>query len=153
MCYVNNRNHNVEIESLELAWKGELTGKKDNQAQDYKLKRWRAEGLDNYAEEFLDKNKMKQRYLMYKLGDYQMPYELPSHEECLAKMDLPRSTIPRPPAKSKPALPVALLFPGQGSQYLGVMKDCFDLPAVKDMLVTAQKVLGWDVKELCLKGP
>eukprot|EP00418_Pyrodinium_bahamense_P091221 CAMPEP_0179035640 /NCGR_PEP_ID=MMETSP0796-20121207/13213_1 /TAXON_ID=73915 /ORGANISM="Pyrodinium bahamense, Strain pbaha01" /LENGTH=559 /DNA_ID=CAMNT_0020731915 /DNA_START=69 /DNA_END=1748 /DNA_ORIENTATION=- len=153
LIFVNNRNHNAEIEWLEAAFKGELTDKKLNQAQEYKLKRWRAEGLDNFAEEFLDKNKMKQRWHMYKMGDYKLPYELPSPEECRAKMDLPRSTIPRPPAKSKPALPAALLFPGQGSQYVGMLKDCVNNAAVRDLLATAEKVLGWDVKELCLKGP
>merc|ERR1712217_711832 len=60
---------------------------------------------------------------------------------------------PRPPAKSKPALPVALLFPGQGSQYVGMIKDDVNLPAVKEMLVIAEKVLGWDPKDLMLKGP
>merc|ERR1711972_717181 len=62
-------------------------------------------------------------------------------------------TVPRPPAKSKPALPLALLFPGQGSQYVGMMKDIVSLPAVRDMLIIAEKVLGWDPKELMLKGP
>jgi len=151
--FVNNRNQNVEIEWLEAAFKGELTDKKLNQATENKLKRWRAEGLDNMAQEFLDKNKMKQRWHMYKNGDYKLPYELPSADECRAKMDLPRSTVPRPPAKSKPALPAALLFPGQGSQYVGMMKDCMTLPAVKEMLATAEKVLGVDIKEIILKGP
>merc|ERR1712061_467657 len=52
-----------------------------------------------------------------------------------------------------PALPVALLFPGQGSQYVGMLKDDVNLPAVRDMLAVAEKVLGWDPKELMLKGP
>merc|ERR1711988_2091216 len=90
---------------------------------------------------------------MYKTGDYKIPYGLPSAEESIAKMDLPRSTLPRPPAKGKPALPAALLFPGQGSQYVGMLKDCVGLAAVKDMLTTAEKILGWDAKEMCLKGP
>jgi [acyl-carrier-protein] S-malonyltransferase len=34
-----------------------------------------------------------------------------------------------------------------------MLKDCIGLSAVKDMLATAEKILGWDVKELCLKGP
>merc|ERR1711920_853944 len=153
LIWVNNRNHNAEMEWLEAAMKGELTDKKNMQAQEYKLKRWRAEGLDPLSEEFLDKNRLKQRMHMYKMGDYKMPYEVPSAEECLAKMDLPRSTLPRPPAKGKPPLPTALLFPGQGSQYVGMLKDCMNLPAVKDMLAKAEKVLGWDLKELCLKGP
>merc|ERR1712061_774724 len=55
--------------------------------------------------------------------------------------------------KGKPALPAALLFPGQGSQYVGMLKDCVGLSEVKDILVKAEKILGWDVKELCLKGP
>merc|ERR1712187_761270 len=130
-----------------------LTDKKNMQAQEYKLKRWRAEGLDAYAEDTLDKGKLKQLMHMYKTGDFKLPYELPSAEEVKAKMDLPWSTVPRPPAKSKPALPVALLFPGQGSQYVGMCKDDVNLPAVRDMLVVAEKILGWDPKELMLKGP
>jgi [acyl-carrier-protein] S-malonyltransferase len=153
LIWVNNRNHNSEMEWLEAAMKGELTDKKNMQAQEYKLKRWRAEGIDPLAEEFLDKNRLKQRLAFYKTGDFKIPYELPSSEECIAKMDLPRSTLPRPPAKGKPALPAALLFPGQGSQYVGMLKDCIGMSAVKDMLTAAEKILGWDVKELCLKGP
>jgi len=153
LIFINNRNHVPEIESLEAAFKGELTEKKMKQAVEYKLKRWRAEGLDNLAEEFLDKNKFKQQWYMYKTGDYKMPYELPTPEECKAKQDLPRSSVPRPPAKSKPALPAALLFPGQGSQYVGMLKDVMTIPAVKDMLATAEKVLGMDMKEVMLKGP
>merc|ERR1712217_898509 len=135
LIWVNNRNHNAEMEWLEAAMKGELTDKKNMQAQEYKLKRWRAEGLDPLSEEFLDKNRLKQRMHMYKMGDYKMPYEVPSAEECLAKMDLPRSTLPRPPAKGKPALPVALLFPGQGSQYVGMLKDDVANPAVKELML------------------
>merc|ERR1711972_740245 len=37
--------------------------------------------------------------------------------------------------------------------YVGMLKDCVNNPAVKDMLAKAEKVLGWDLKELCLKGP
>lgn len=153
LIFINNRNHNSEIEWLEAAFKGELTDKKMNQAVEYKLKRWRAEGLDNLAEEFLDKNKLKQRWHMYKTGDFKIPYELPTQQESLQKKDLPRSTVPRPPAKSKPALPACLLFPGQGSQYVGMMKDCLGLPAVKEMLAIAEKVMGVDLKEIILKGP
>ncbi|CAE7346245.1 MCAT [Symbiodinium natans] len=54
----------------------------------------------------------------------------------------------------------ALLFPGQGSlvaprgsQYVKMMSDVKDLPTVKDMLTTAQKILGYDLLKLCLEGP
>lgn len=33
------------------------------------------------------------------------------------------------------------------------MQDCKDIPAVKAMLATAQKVLGYDLLKLCLEGP
>ncbi|CAE8619546.1 unnamed protein product, partial [Polarella glacialis] len=153
LVWVNNRNHAVEQEWLEAAMKGELTEKKSVLAQEYKLKRWRPEGLDPQAESWLDKNKDRQLWYRYKTGDFQMPYDLPTLQESVAKMDLPRSTIPWPPSKGKPPLPVALLFPGQGSQYVGMLKDCMNLPAVQKMLVTAEKILGWSVKDLMLNGP
>ncbi|OLP88585.1 Malonyl-CoA-acyl carrier protein transacylase, mitochondrial [Symbiodinium microadriaticum] len=153
LIHVNNRNDGQEMEWLEAAIKGELTEKKNQQAQEFKLKKWRFEGLDSYAEDWLDKNKAKQRKHLYKTGDFPDPYPLPTAEELWAKMDLPRSTIPRPPAKSKPPLPVAMLFPGQGSQYVGMLKSCLDIPAVEKMLEKAESILGWSVKKFCLEGP
>jgi [acyl-carrier-protein] S-malonyltransferase len=49
--------------------------------------------------------------------------------------------------------PCALLFPGQGSQYVGMLKEMKDEPAVKDMLEKSKEILGWDVLDLCLNGP
>lgn len=54
---------------------------------------------------------------------------------------------------AREALPVALLFPGQGSQYVGMLKDVQEMPAVKEMLDKAAHILGYDVLELCLNGP
>mmetsp|Transcript_27377 Transcript_27377/g.90998 ORF Transcript_27377/g.90998 Transcript_27377/m.90998 type:complete len:561 (-) Transcript_27377:60-1742(-) len=153
LLYINNRNHNVEVEWMEAAIKGELTEKKSIQAQEYKLGKWRCEGMDKLAEDFLDKNKLKQRWHLYRAGEYAVPYDLPLVEECRMKADLPRSQIPRPPGKGKPPLPVALLFPGQGSQYVGMLAEASKLPAVRDMLAKAEQVLGWDVLALCTKGP
>ena len=34
-----------------------------------------------------------------------------------------------------------------------MLQDCKDIPAVKAMLATAQKVLGYDLLKLCLEGP
>jgi len=67
---------------------------------------------------------------------------------------------PAPPAApqvakpaAKPPLPVALLFPGQGSQYVNMMKECKTIPEVKDMLEKSKAILGYDILELCLSGP
>jgi len=54
---------------------------------------------------------------------------------------------------SSPMAPCALLFPGQGSQYVGMLKEMQDDPVVKDMLEKSKEILGWDVLDLCLNGP
>jgi len=43
------------------------------------------------------------------------------------------------------ASPVAFLFPGQGSQAVGMLRATRDLPAVREMLATAERVLGYDL--------
>lgn len=50
-------------------------------------------------------------------------------------------------------LPHAILFAGEGSSYVGMLKGCKDKPAVKDKIKRANKVLGYDVLDLCLNGP
>merc|ERR1719193_710473 len=51
------------------------------------------------------------------------------------------------------ALPVGLLFPGQGSQSVGMLNEVKDLPAVREMLETAKRVLGYDILKICVEGP
>ncbi len=47
---------------------------------------------------------------------------------------------------------VAILFPGQGSQFVGMGAELFDQRP--DLLGdTADEVLGWSLRELCLEGP
>mmetsp|Transcript_79683 Transcript_79683/g.139007 ORF Transcript_79683/g.139007 Transcript_79683/m.139007 type:complete len:493 (+) Transcript_79683:83-1561(+) len=50
-------------------------------------------------------------------------------------------------------LPIALIFPGQGSQYVGMMQEVKDLPAVQSMLAEANEILGYDILDLMLNGP
>ncbi len=46
----------------------------------------------------------------------------------------------------------AVLFPGQGSQFVGMGEDLF--AARPDLLVeVADKVLGWSLRQVCLQGP
>src|SRR2546423_14193349 len=42
---------------------------------------------------------------------------------------------------------VAVLFPGQGSQYIGMADPWMAHPAGKEILARASDVLGWDVAE------
>lgn len=46
-----------------------------------------------------------------------------------------------------------LLFPGQGSQFVGMGRGLTKYPNVKDMFSAAQRILGYDLLSLCLEGP
>jgi len=48
---------------------------------------------------------------------------------------------------------IALLFPGQGSQYVKMLDSLKDDVKVKEMIATARAVLGYDILEVCLNGP
>ncbi|MDA8218994.1 MAG: acyltransferase domain-containing protein, partial [Dehalococcoidales bacterium] len=46
------------------------------------------------------------------------------------------------------------VFPGQGSQYVGMGKDLWDhSPAARRILAEADDTLGFDLTRLCFEGP
>jgi len=57
------------------------------------------------------------------------------------------------PVPLEPPIPVGLLFPGQGSQYVKMLSTVQNIPRVASMLEEAREILGWDLRELCLSGP
>ncbi len=48
-------------------------------------------------------------------------------------------------------MPYAVLFPGQGSQHVGMGEDVF--AAQPDLVATADEILGWSLRDLCARGP
>src|SRR3954464_13509105 len=48
----------------------------------------------------------------------------------------------------------AFLFPGQGAQYVGMAVGlCDALPAARQLFTEASAILGYDLLEVCAKGP
>jgi [acyl-carrier-protein] S-malonyltransferase len=45
------------------------------------------------------------------------------------------------------------MFPGQGSQYVKMLEGVQDMPKVKEMLTKSKDILGYDILDICLKGP
>lgn len=54
----------------------------------------------------------------------------------------------RPPSRCS-----VLLFPGQGSQAVGMGGGLLHFPRVRQLYEAAHRVLGYDLLELCLRGP
>ncbi|GFS64580.1 malonyl-CoA-acyl carrier protein transacylase, mitochondrial [Nephila pilipes] len=46
-----------------------------------------------------------------------------------------------------------IIFPGQGSQYVGMSKSLIEYPQVKEMYDCASEILKYDLLDLCINGP
>lgn len=56
-------------------------------------------------------------------------------------------------ARVEPSHTTVLLFPGQGSQHVGMGKKLMHLPPVRELYELASSIVGWDVARVCTEGP
>lgn len=49
--------------------------------------------------------------------------------------------------------PVAIVFPGQGAQYVGMADKYLESAKARDIFKTARSILGYDLLKLCQEGP
>ncbi len=55
--------------------------------------------------------------------------------------------------KVAPGSPIAYVFPGQGSQSVGMGRDLFDnFPAAREIFAEADEALGFSLSEMCFSG-
>jgi [acyl-carrier-protein] S-malonyltransferase len=49
---------------------------------------------------------------------------------------------------------IAFLFPGQGSQYVGMLKDIYETsPSAREIIQSADEILGFRLSKICFEGP
>jgi Acyl transferase domain len=76
-----------------------------------------------------------------------------------SETELTKKTSKQDPAKYAyrpkidPSETSLILFPGQGSQFIGMGSKLLDYPNVLNLYDTARKILGYDLLEVCLRGP
>jgi len=145
------RLHNNEMEWMFQAAKGELTEKNSAKAQEYRLVKTRSPGLDATVAARLDKDMRKLKKYWFSTGEFEIPYSSIPAEILERPLDLPVSKVQKA-EKKKPPVPAALLFPGQGSQYVGMLKEAAQRPNVVEMLAKAEAILGWNPREVALTG-
>ncbi|XP_040271570.1 malonyl-CoA-acyl carrier protein transacylase, mitochondrial [Bufo bufo] len=67
--------------------------------------------------------------------------------------EVDREDPEKPQPSRSPSDSSVVLFPGQGSQQVGMSSGLLKYPNVRAMFQTAHRVLGYDLLDLCLKGP
>ncbi|XP_073423806.1 malonyl-CoA-acyl carrier protein transacylase, mitochondrial [Dendrobates tinctorius] len=71
----------------------------------------------------------------------------------LAEAEVDREGVEEHRPARSPLDSTVVLFPGQGSQQVGMARGLLQYPNVRAMFLAAHKVLGYDLLDVCLKGP
>ncbi|CAH1996953.1 unnamed protein product [Acanthoscelides obtectus] len=84
--------------------------------------------------------------------------DVPVSKQQWVTLPYPEGTkIQRPEEDTRPKVDPRdtsiILFPGQGTQYVGMAKGLLKFPIVKDLFELANYILKYDLLKLCLQGP
>jgi len=82
-----------------------------------------------------------------------MEYKAERHAQRLKAEAEGGAQLDTHPLNTAKDTPIAFLFPGQGSQAVGMLAKFKDMPKVKEMCDKAAAVLGYDLLDVCLNGP
>ena len=108
-----------------------------------------------YTDKFKHKSSESEKTLADSIVDTEINAEFPSDLEMTNKIfkdvEPVKTQVTGP--KVNPRDTSVLLFPGQGSQIVGMGKKVLPYPGVKELYEKASDILGYDILSLCLNGP
>ena len=88
------------------------------------------------------------------LVDIESEVEFPSDIKATNTVRPSKEILPKEPRpKIDPRETSILLFPGQGSQFVGMGKKVLPYPGVTELYEKASAILGYDLLKICLNGP
>ena len=98
-------------------------------------------------------DKSSQRTLTDSIVDTEINADFPSDLDMTSQINknVDRVRMQRP--EVNPRETSVLLFPGQGSQIVGMGKKLLPYPGVKELYLKANEILGYDILSVCLNGP
>jgi [acyl-carrier-protein] S-malonyltransferase len=119
------------------------------------------QAMRQYVRKQVSKNTgMRQQDVKFSGEKVQAPKKkAPAKKKPLYEMEKPSPPVekqapPPVPQKSQAsATNIALMFPGQGSQYVKMLSEIQTNQKVKEYIETANRILGYDILEKCLEGP
>ena len=87
------------------------------------------------------------RLWFYKMFTHNIHIFARTASTIITRESLKRSFCTRPKVRD------VILFPGQGTQFVGMGANLVNIPAVQEMYKTANSILGYNLLEMSLNGP
>lgn len=149
-------------ETISSSYDERLPNESDRDQAQPSIRKPRTEGV-SAVDEALERKAASKRanlldeavtdYLKVETAETQEPWSSPTYPpEVIPNPRTRQSNLSRRP-NIDPRDTSIFLFPGQGSQYVGMAKDLVQYPNVAAMFHCASEVLRYDLLKLCMEGP